>query len=454
MLKQVLEKITPSRQELEKEMRKAEEIRQKILHMKGKHLEVVLAGSLARNTHLKGDRDIDLFVMFHKNLGRKEFQEEGLRIGKRVFAGHKWEKAFTEHPYIRGEIDGYEVEIVPTYKVEEAEKLQSAVDRSPFHSKYLQGKLGEEQKDSVRLLKKFLKNIKAYGADARASSIPGYAVELIILKYGDFEVSLKEISSWEKGEVIDIENYWEREKARKKFCAPLIMVDPTDKNRNVSAALSEHQMNRIIAATRAFLKKPSRAFFFGKKEKTMSYKKAKQAMKKTELLALGFSYPKAVADIVWGQTRRLARKIANALMEQEFNVLRAQEWTDEKNHCVIVFELEAIQLEKAMKRFGPLVTNKSASENFLKAHKRVFSGPRIEQGRWVLEIERKYPNAKKYLEEYASKLASEEKGALRKALKKRKIMMEKELLEMFKKNAEFREFFSCFLKGKEEFLEY
>ena len=31
--------------------------------MEGKHIDVILAGSLARNTHLKGDRDIDIFVV-------------------------------------------------------------------------------------------------------------------------------------------------------------------------------------------------------------------------------------------------------------------------------------------------------------------------------------------------------------------------------------------------------
>ncbi len=131
LLGNVLKKIEPSEKELKAEENIAKEIIAKIKKINGKHVDVILAGSIARQTHLKNDRDIDIFVMFPEHIEREEFEKEGLRIGKLVFKGHKWEKAYSEHPYIRGNIRGFDVEIVPSYKVKNSEEIKSAVDRTP-----------------------------------------------------------------------------------------------------------------------------------------------------------------------------------------------------------------------------------------------------------------------------------------------------------------------------------
>jgi len=156
LLKGILKKIKPKPGEIRGEERIVRELTEKIQAMEGKHVEVALGGSLARGTHLSGDRDIDLFVLFPEKIERGEFEKEGLRIGEKIFRGWKWEKAYTEHPYIRGNIKGFDIEIVPGYKVEKAEMLKSAVDRSPFHTKYLKAKLSTKQRDEIRLLRQFL----------------------------------------------------------------------------------------------------------------------------------------------------------------------------------------------------------------------------------------------------------------------------------------------------------
>ena len=122
LLKQVLERVVPSAEEKKSEAELAKKIMQQIKGMEGKHIDVVWAGSSARDTHLKGDRDLDIFVLFPQKLSREEFEKEGLRIGKQVFKGHEWEEAYSEHPYVRGMIYGFEVEIVPSYKISDASK--------------------------------------------------------------------------------------------------------------------------------------------------------------------------------------------------------------------------------------------------------------------------------------------------------------------------------------------
>ena len=454
--KQVLEKIKPSKEEIGKEQEFAQGIIGKIREIEGNHIECVLAGSIARNTHLRNDRDIDIFVLFPQQLSREEFEKEGLKLGKEIFGKNPWEEAYTEHPYVRGLIEGYEVEIVPSYKVEKAEQLKSAVDRSPFHTAYLNKKLDDGMRDEIRMLRQFFKGIKCYGADLKFSSVPGYGVELLGLHYGNFENVLKAASEWKHGNVIDIENQLPIEDAKAKFKEPLVVIDPVDRNRNVAAALSLTQFARFVAAARQFLRKPSPAFFFGKTFKPWRAAQLKKILGKKQVVVLEFSYPKGViADIIWGQLRKVTRKFATQLQLNEFTVLRSAEWTDEKESCVIVFEFASEELTKVSKRIGPPVSEVKGSENFLKAHKKVVSGPRVEEGRWIIETERKFWKAEDFIKEYIQKLKKEEKPEVRKAISKRfRILEDKNIVKYYQKHKGFQEFLTGYLKGKEEFLEY
>lgn len=457
MLKEILEKITPSQAERKKQKELADKTIKQIKDTSGKHLDVMLCGSNARDTHLRGDNDLDIFLLFPEKLSRKEFEEEGLRIGKRVFRGHKWEKAYSEHPYIKGNIQGVDIEIVPSYKIEKAELKQSAVDRSPFHNQYLQKKLKTKHKQEARLLKQFLKGIKAYGADTKAGSVPGYVVELLTLKYGSFEKTIQAITQWKQRETIDLAKYWKQEEAKKMFPdSALVIIDPVDKNRNVAAALTLNQFSRIIAAAKAYQKKPSKAYFFGKKEKPWKTKKLKEMLNKKELTAIKMGYPKkSLPDMVWGQIQRFAKKTEKQLQLKDFKVTRSEAWTDEENEIIIMLEVESTKLQKSMVKQGPFVTDDKNSKAFLEAHKRPIAGPRIEQGRWVIEIPRKHTSIEKLLKELVKKEKKTEKTILKKALNKgTKIMQEENIVTLYKKNKQFAVFLTSYLKGEEEFLGY
>lgn len=457
LLNSILKKITPTRAERGKQKQLAEQIIERIKKTSGKHVDVMLCGSIARDTHLQGDNDLDIFVLFPEKLGRELFEREGLRIGKMVFRGHKWEKAFSEHPYIRGRINGFDVEIVPSYKVSKARLKQSAVDRSPFHNSYLKKRLGKKKKPEARLLRQFLKGIKCYGADVKASSVPGYVVELLVLHYGSFTKAIKAISEWKQGQVIDLAKHYNKGEARKLFPdAPLIVIDPVDKNRNVAAALSLNQFSRMVAASRAFLRKPDKHFFFGGRKRSWPVRKLRSMLQKKELVALKLGFPrKALPDVVWGQIQRFARKVEKQLVLNGFNVLRSEAWTDEKQAIVIVFEVESRLLQKSAVKTGPFVTDEKNSGAFLQAHKRVIAGPRIEQGRWVVEIQRKYTRIEKFLRDFLRKEKRVEKGYLRKALNKQcRILQEENIVELYKRNKQFSGFLTTYLKGEEEFLGY
>jgi len=290
--------------------------------------------------------------------------------------------------------------------------LQSSVDRSSFHTAYLQKKLSSAQQDEVRLLKQFLKGIQCYGADLRQASFSGYLTELLILKYGNFLECLKAVAEWKKPTVIDLENYWLEEQALEKFRDfPLIIIDSTDRSRNAAAAVSLQQMARFTAASRTFLKKPSMNFFFPPKTKPLQLKKVSMHVQKEGLIVLEMPYPKGLlADIFWGMIKRLARKLHSALEEKEFKVLRSEAWTDEKSLATITIDLQATALEHYL--------------------------------------------ATEFLKFLLKKLSKEEVKELRFLLKKARVLNQKQILKLYKKSPEFQEHFTRFLKGKEEFLEY
>lgn len=441
----VIKKITPTKKDLDNEKKIVEQIKEKIQKIEGEHSHIEWCGSSARNTHLKGDRDIDLFLMFDEKMSDQQLEKEGLKIGKHIFRGKKWEKAYSQHPYIRGNLNGFDIEIVPSYIVKNGSNKKSAVDRTPFHNKYLLKNLKTSQKKEVRLLKQFLKGIGAYGADLKNCSLPGYGVELLILYYKNFDNFLKNACNWKKQEIIKFNN----KKTKVKFDNSLIIIDPVDSNRNVASALSTQQFEKMILATQIFQKNPNIKFFFPKKIKLWKKEKVKKMLEKKELIAIYAKFPtKELSDLVWGQLRRFLKKISNHLKEKDFLVLRETLWSDEKE-IFFILQVENLILQKSKKIIGPKAIDSENVKRFLENKKKLISGPRIENERVIIEIEREENKADKIIKKFIKNNKKTERKAIKKMLRKTIVIGEKELLEKYK--GKFAEFFSKYLEGKEMF---
>ena len=443
----VLKKITPPASEIAKEKKMVAEIREKVAKIEGKHSHIEWCGSSARGTHLKGDKDLDLFLMFDKELSSEELETEGIRVAKSVFRGYKWEKAYSQHPYIRGVIRGFDVEIVPSYIVPSGAEKQSAVDRTPFHNKYLLKNMGEKQRQDARLLKQFLKGINAYGADLKNRALPGYGVELLVLRYGSFDKALEAIAVWKDKELITLEKT-SRDLSH-EFMSPLVIIDPVDENRNVASALSVEQYNRMKLAAHRFLEAPSEKFFFGGEAEVLPRKEIIAQLKKREFMALQADFPKSILpDLIWGQLRRYLRKSAALLEEADFKVKKLDLWSDE-DRVIFLYELEELTLPKTKKVFGPPAADEENVKRFLEKKRKIISGPREENGRIVLETEREKTSAKSVLEGFVKTCRVDEKEGLRICLRRAKIMDEKSILKHYK--GHFAEHLTRYLQGKESF---
>jgi len=386
MFEEVLRRIVPNEMEKRKIVDTARKIMKRIEKM---GYRSVIVGSTARDTFIKGDKDIDIFVFFPKNTPREEFEKKGLELGKNVLAGYKPVVHFAEHPYVRGMVDGLQVEVVPCYKVKE--KIISAVDRSPLHNEFLKKRLKDRQKNEVRLLKQFLKGVRLYGADQKTKGLSGYLCELLILYYGDFMNVLKNAKNWRVPVVIELEK-----QDYSKFQEPIIFIDPVDPNRNVAAAVTQVNLERFILKAREFLEKPSDEFFFPTKRK-IDLKK--EIMGKNLIMAV-FDYPKKIVEeIIWSQLERLASTIKTQLELADFHVFRVKHWTDEKRKCAVLFELESPEISGKRKHAGPFVTQTKNVEEFKKKNKEVW----VEGDRLFTRKKRKYTSAEKMIRDLLRK---------------------------------------------------
>jgi len=385
----VLGRIRPSRENRARLKEISDAILDHIEHlarMRGIGLKAMLVGSAARGTWLAGDHDLDIF------LGVPETTplEAALEIARLVAPEH--DEKYAEHPYIHTRVDGFEVDLVPCYLVEDAPHLKSAVDRTPFHTKYIASRIAGLE-DEVLLLKQFMKGIGVYGSELKVGGFSGYLVELLVLCYGSFPGVLRAASSWRPGQLIDLEGH-----SKKAHDEPLVMVDPVDPRRNVAAALTMDKMLQFAASARAFLAEPSIDFFFPAPLKGLSDGELLAQLKAREscLILLEFQAPPVVEDVLFPQLHKAEESVRALLERNGFRLLRSDVGSF-RDRAMLLFEMEVWQLSRASRCLGPPVWEAEHFSKFLAAHPRPLFGPYISEGRAVVELPRKYTRAQDLL---------------------------------------------------------
>ncbi|RLE48579.1 MAG: CCA tRNA nucleotidyltransferase, partial [Candidatus Methanomethylicota archaeon] len=393
----VLERVKPKEEERKKVLSIASKVIEKAKEKAGEigvKAEVEVEGSIAKDTWLSGDRDIDVFIKLPVELGVESIRSVGLEIAKAA-AGEKWIESYAEHPYIEAKIDGYRVDIVPCLKVDKPDARLTAVDRTPFHTRYVLGKLDDKAKDEVRLLKRFMKGIDVYGAELKVGGFSGYLVELLIIHYGSFLNVVNEASSWKERHVIDVEkHYGDLRQVLMLFKEPLVVIDPVDRRRNVAAALTVEKYCELISACRAFLRKPSIKFFFPDEVKPMGFDDVINNLKRRDvsLLVLYSKCPKLPVEVLWGQLNKSLLGVKKLLEKEGFNVLSYRALSDEDNYAALVYELDRTELSKTLIHKGPPVHMSEDEDRFLSKYwegENVAAGPWIEGRRWVVMLFRK-----------------------------------------------------------------
>ena len=352
---EVLKKIKPPEEEAKKVKQLAQKLISKVeeeAKRVGVKAEAIVTGSIVRDTWLSGDKDLDIFILLPEDLSRAELEKTGLEIARKV-AGKNWQEAYAEHPYLVADIESYKVDLVPCYKISDPTKIKSAVDRTPFHLKYVKEKLTPKLADEVRLFKQFLKGIGIYGSELKTRGISGYLAELLIINYGSFFNLITGVAEWRPKVVIDLAKHYPDQKQAKALFEnqALIVIDPVDPKRNVAAALSYENFSKLIFAAKSFIAKSSKKFFFPSEIKPFSKGRLIEELNKrrTEFIFLVFKPPNVVPDILWPQLYKSLKSIEKQLEKHKFILHRKSVWSNEKDLAIMIFEFERAKLPKVYK---------------------------------------------------------------------------------------------------------
>lgn len=439
----MLSRVKPSEEEQAHILSVAKRLVSRIRRKKGKFVDVVVAGSAARGTNLRGSSDVDIFLVYPRDVPRDEMESEALEIGKSL--SDYFELRYAEHPYVTIFVDGVEADIVPAYAINPGEPIISATDRTPLHQKYVSQRLDDKKRDDVRLLKAFLKGIGVYGAEIKTEGFSGYLCELLILQYGSFLDLLRAASEWKPPIFIDPENH-----AALRFDDPLVVVDPVDPRRNVASPVSLNSLAVFVAAAREFLRNPSLRFFFPE-DYPMDPLHLKKTMlqRNTTYLFVVAPYPADVSpDIVWGEIKRFSKYLKRRMEEQGYEVMNSIAWTDEVKDIVFLVELAGGHTAFVVKKRGPPVFDRENSERFLEKHRGDFFGPYIENGRWYVDVPRTVSSPEIAL--YTAVSRALEGGSVGRHVaesmsKGFEVVRGRAIIPFYVRNREFARWFSSFL---------
>jgi tRNA nucleotidyltransferase (CCA-adding enzyme) len=133
-------------------------------------------------------------------------------------------------------------------------------------------------------------------------------------------------------------------------------------------------------------------------------------------------------------------------------------WSNEKNLNIFIFEVVDRFLPNMKRRIGPPLSKRMSCEKFLRKHVRAestVSGPRIERGRWVVDVQRRYTDVVKLLNEKLGDngesvgLAEFVSKAIADSLE---VTLKDKALKLYSGSPEFAKFLTEYLEGKPRWL--
>ncbi|MCW1292990.1 MAG: nucleotidyltransferase domain-containing protein [Candidatus Parvarchaeota archaeon] len=203
----------------------------------------MISGSYARGTWIFGESDVDIYVIF-------DSEEDIGKLKYLVPKNFKIEKGTRD--YFWGYFKGIKFEVVPLVKINSLDQVKNSIDLSVFHNEYVINNIAGLEKD-VYLFKKFLKGAGVYGAESYIRGFSGYACEVLIIRYKGIENLFKDIANWKYKVYLDKDDRFSQD--------AIVLLDPTNKNRNILASVSKQSLDRLIYYVKLFLINPKEEFF-------------------------------------------------------------------------------------------------------------------------------------------------------------------------------------------------
>lgn len=405
-LKKILDKIEllPSKEELsylKKETSVFVKLLQEEIRKQKVNAEVFVGGSFAKGTLAKSDNyDVDIFVRFDWRYNSlSEMLEE---IVKEVAKQMKlpFTRLHGSRDYFRIERERLlTFEIIPVSKIKKIREARNVTDLSYFHVNYVKRKMNKKIKREIAIAKIFFKAQRVYGAESYIGGFSGYAIECLIVYYKTFVKMLNSLIKIKFGEriVVDPEKFYKKKEEvfiqlnESKLNNPIILIDPTWKERNVLAALSWESFERFQEAGCSFLKAPSEKFFVLTEVGAEKFRKEAR-QKKAEFAHLVLETDRQEGDIAGTKMKKFSRYIESEL-EKFFDVLEHEFSYKGKKNAEVYF---AVKPKKEVVKIGPSVRDKINAEKFKKKNKNVFEQNGILHARSRVDF-----SSKEFLEKFA-----------------------------------------------------
>jgi tRNA nucleotidyltransferase (CCA-adding enzyme) len=223
--------------------------------------------------------------------------------------------------------------------------------------------------DEIRIAKAFCHANNSYGAESYIKGFSGYGLELLVYHYGSFLKFIKAIEKIKDKEVIDIEKQFKNKQEilldlnGAKLLSPIVLIDPTYKQRNALAALSEETFEKFKKTCAKFLKNPSLNSF---KEKKINLEKIKE---KEGFILIKLETSKQKGDVAGSKLL----KFYNHLEDEIKKYFRITNKGFEYSEGDVAKAFFVTKKKKEILSKGPKIKDKKNSAKFKKRHKRTFT---------------------------------------------------------------------------------
>ncbi len=372
----------------------------------------VLGGSGAKGTWLRGMHDIDVFVCFdYKKYKEKSDQLSEFLAAAVKKAFPKYERLHGSRDYFRTRMGGYNFEVVPILGIRKASQALNITDVSLLHSGWVNKKISKNKAvaDEIRLAKAFCKAQKVYGAESYVRGFSGYACEVLTAYYGSFlQLINAAATKWKKqiaaGKkiIVDAERHYKgrdplMELNQAKVQSSLVVIDPVQKDRNATAALSNEVLEKFVADAAEFARKPVKSFF---ERQQVTAEKLRHKAKGKRLVVVEAIPQKGKADVVGAKLVKAFEHMLMQLKEKGFAVAESGwEWEKESKVAMFWYIVNKAEPEPEV-RYGPPLSNKQHAEKFRQEHFGKVGRQLFEKsGRLYAMIERKHKQPQQLISE-------------------------------------------------------
>lgn len=386
----ILNDITPSKKEKEKVGKAIDEFFKEFKPY-FKDAELLVGGSIAKDTWLSGSYDIDVFVKFpyekYKDKDISKILERKLK---------KYNKLHGSRDYFQVSKGKFTFELIPVLDINNAGKAKNITDISPLHTLWVKKSLVHP--NQARLAKQFCRANDLYGAESYIRGFSGYVLEILISKYGTFFDLAKNAANWRRDIIVDIAGHYGSrkellEKMNKSKISTLVVVDPVQASRNAAASLSEDKYIKFVELCKEFMRNPSENFFIKSKFSLRDLRREAG----NDNFSLLKVYPiVGKKDIVGSKLLKAFVYITKKLGEYGFEVRNHNwKWEGGKGGAYFWFYVKKSTLPEYYRHYGPPVKEKKNLEGF----KNKWGEEEIkeEDGRVYVEVTREFRRVQDYM---------------------------------------------------------